>query len=87
MSFVWSLILLLLLPIYSYSQTIEKPVIPDDVLWEPDIEYLTAGAKTVNLAMDVVTPKGSGGPLSCRGLHPWRWFSQRRTSEPASSVY
>ena len=62
MPFVWSFILLLLLPIYSFSQTIEKPVIPDDVLWEPDIEYLTAGAKAVNLAMDVVTPKGSGGP-------------------------
>ena len=62
MSFVWSFILLLLLPINTFSQAMEKPVIPNDVLWEPDIEYLTAGAKAVNLAMDVVTPKGSGGP-------------------------
>jgi acetyl esterase/lipase len=62
MSVVWSLMLLLLLPVYSHSQTVEKPVIPDDVLWEPDIEYLTAGAKAVNLAMDVVTPRGTGGP-------------------------
>ena len=62
MPFVWSFILLLLLPINTFSQTMEKPVIPNDVLWEPDIEYLTAGAKAVNLAMDVVTPKGSGGP-------------------------
>src|SRR6185295_20426284 len=62
MSFVWSLIILLLSPIYSFSQALEKPIIPDDVFWEPDIEYLTAGAKTVNLAMDLVAPKGPGGP-------------------------
>ena len=62
MPFALSFILLLLLPIFSFGQTSERPVIPDDVLWEPDVEYLTAGAKAVNLAMDVVAPKGNGGP-------------------------
>ena len=39
------------------------PPIPDDVIWEPAIEYAAAGAKTVNLMMDVVRPRKQSGRL------------------------
>ncbi|MEW5976476.1 MAG: alpha/beta hydrolase fold domain-containing protein [Acidobacteriota bacterium] len=38
-----------------------RVTIPDDVIWEPALEYAAAGAKTVHLMMDVVRPRG-GGP-------------------------
>jgi acetyl esterase/lipase len=44
------------------AQQALKPSIPDDVIWEPDLEYAAAGAKLVNLMMDVVRPRGPGGP-------------------------
>ncbi len=42
---------------FSLAQQSPKPAIPDDVLWEPDIQYGAAGAKVVTLMMDVVRPR------------------------------
>ena len=45
------------------AQNPALPAIPDDVIWEPAIEYAAAGAKTVNLMMDVVRPRKQSGRL------------------------
>jgi len=46
-----------------FGQQPQIPTIPDDVIWEPAIEYAAAGAKTVNLMMDVVRPRKQSGRL------------------------
>jgi acetyl esterase/lipase len=45
------------------AQQPQIPPIPDDVIWEPAIEYATAGAMPVNLMMDVVRPRKQSGRL------------------------
>src|SRR4029453_8127158 len=45
-----------------FGQQSAKPSIPDNVTWEPGIEYAPGGAKSESLKMDIVRPKGSGGP-------------------------
>ena len=42
---------------YALAQQPQIPPIPDDAIWEPAIEYATAGAMPVNLMMDVVRPR------------------------------
>jgi acetyl esterase/lipase len=46
-----------------FAQQPQIPLIPDDVIWEPAIEYATAGAMPVNLMMDVVRPRKQSGLL------------------------
>jgi acetyl esterase/lipase len=46
-----------------FAQQPQVPAIPDDLIWEPGIEYAAAGAKTVNLMMDVVRPRKQSGRL------------------------
>ena len=46
-----------------FAQQPQIPPIPDDVIWEPAIEYVTAGAIPVNLMMDVVRPRKQSGRL------------------------
>jgi len=46
-----------------FAQQPPIPQIPDDVVWEPAIEYAAMGAKTVNLMMDVVRPRKQNGRL------------------------
>ncbi|MBM3801692.1 MAG: hypothetical protein FJW26_05185 [Acidimicrobiia bacterium] len=50
-------------PPFASAQQPPVPPMPDDVIWEPAIEYAAAGAKTVNLAMDVVRPRTQSGRL------------------------
>jgi acetyl esterase/lipase len=45
------------------AQQPQLPSIPDDVIWEPAIEYAIAGAMPVNLMMDVVRPRKQSGLL------------------------
>ena len=52
-----------------------KPSIPDNVTWEPGIEYAPGGAKSESLKMDIVRPKGIRRPLSGGCLHSWRRIS------------
>jgi len=46
-----------------FAQQPQLPSIPDDVIWEPAIEYAIAGAMPVNLMMDVVRPRKQSGLL------------------------
>ena len=48
---------------YAFPQQPQVPAIPDDVTWEPAIQYATAGAMPVNLMMDVVRPRKQSGRL------------------------
>jgi acetyl esterase/lipase len=48
---------------YAFPQQPQVPLIPDDVTWEPAIQYDTAGAMPVNLMMDVVRPRKQSGRL------------------------
>ena len=48
---------------YALAQQPQIPSIPDDVIWEPAIQYATAGAMPVNLMMDVVRPRKQSGRL------------------------
>ncbi len=41
------------------AQQTDVPPMPENVIWEPDIEYSNVGAR---LALDLVRPRGSGGP-------------------------
>lgn len=45
-----------------FGQQSNKPSIPDNVTWEPAIEYAPGGAKSESLKMDIVRPRGAGGP-------------------------
>ena len=60
-----------------FAQQPQAPAIPDDVIWEPAIQYATAGAKTVNLMMDVVRLAKAEWTVAGSGLHSWRRFSAR----------
>ena len=40
-----------------------KPSIPDNLIWEPGIEYAPGAAKSESLKMDVVRPRGARNPL------------------------
>src|SRR5688572_2598957 len=46
-----------------HGQQSTKPSIPDSVIWEPGIEYAPGGAKSESLKMDIVRPRGPGGPF------------------------
>ena len=45
-----------------FGQQSNKPSIPDNVIWEPGIEYAPGGAKSESLKMDIVRPRVAGGP-------------------------
>src|SRR5690349_19183729 len=45
------------------AQQPQIPPIPEEVIWEPAIQYATAGAMPVNLMMDVVRPRKQNGRL------------------------
>src|SRR5215470_8625485 len=47
----------------AFAQQPQIPPIPDDVMWEPAIQYATAGAMPVNLMMDIVRPRSQNGHL------------------------
>ncbi len=57
------LVLCFLLQGVGHSQQGSKLAVPEDVLWEPNIEYAVAGAMPVNLMMDVVRPRKQSGRL------------------------
>jgi len=49
-----------------FGQQSNRPSIPDNVTWEPGIEYAPGGAKSESL----FGPKGQEGPI--RRLFAWR---------------
>ena len=46
-----------------FAQQTNKPSIPDNVIWEPAIEYAPGAAKSESLKMDIVRPRGAQRPL------------------------
>jgi len=56
-------------------------MVPNDVIWEPAIQYATAGAIPVNLMMDVVRPRKQSGRLpAVVCIHGGGFFGGKRES-------